>query len=76
MRNLEGPARFQAQGDLHAGIDDRVCSLESLLDLSARQEREGQGDAPWPPQYKKQPDEPTRVQPSRRRSAPKTSAKS
>lgn len=61
------PARFAAVGDRHAGIDERVCSLEPLLDLSARHEREGLGDAPWPPQYKKQPGEPTRVQPSRRR---------
>ena len=61
------PARFAAVGDRHAGIDDHPCSLESLLELSARDERAGQGDAPWPPQYKKQPGEPPRVQPSRRR---------
>jgi DNA ligase D-like protein (predicted polymerase) len=70
------PARFNTLGDLHAGIDGQVCSLDPLLDLSARHERDGLADAPWPPQYKKQPGEPTRVQPSRRRSAPKTSAKS
>ena len=50
-------------------IDDHAGSLEALLELSARHEREGQGDAPWPPQYKKQPGEPPRVQPSRRRRA-------
>ena len=61
------PARFAAVGDRHAAIDDHPCSLESLLELSARHEREGEGDAPWPPQYKKQPGEPPRVQPSRRR---------
>jgi DNA ligase D-like protein (predicted polymerase) len=61
------PARFAALGDRHAGIDERRCSLEPLLELSARHEREGQGDAPWPPQYRKQPGEPPRVQPSRRR---------
>jgi DNA ligase D-like protein (predicted polymerase) len=61
------PARFAAVGDRHAGIDDNPCSLESLIELSARHEREGLGDAPWPPQYKKQPGEPARVQPSRRR---------
>jgi DNA ligase D-like protein (predicted polymerase) len=61
------PARFAAVGDRHAAIDDNPCSLESLLELSARHEREGLGDAPWPPQYKKQPGEPARVQPSRRR---------
>ena len=39
----------------------------ALLELSARQEREGLGDAPWPPHYRKQAGEPARVQPSRRR---------
>ena len=48
------PDRFRAIGDRHAHIDDAPCSLEPLLELSARHEREGQGDAPWPPQYKKQ----------------------
>jgi bifunctional non-homologous end joining protein LigD len=47
------PARFASIGDPHEGIDDAVCSLEKLLELSARQEREGQGDAPWPPYYRK-----------------------
>jgi DNA ligase D-like protein (predicted polymerase) len=61
------PSRYAQIGDRHADIDNRPCSLESLLDLSARHEREGLGDAPWPPQYKKQPGEPPRVQPSRRR---------
>ena len=59
--------RFAEVGDRHAEIDARPCSLTSLLELSARQEKEGHGDAPWPPQYKKQPGEPPRVQPSRRR---------
>src|SRR5881296_3772237 len=61
------PARFAAIGDRHAAIDRHPCSLASLLDLSARHEREGLGDAPWPPHYQKQPGEPARVQPSRRR---------
>ena len=61
------PAWFKSNGDRHAGIDSHPCSLEKLLELSARQEKEGQGDAPWPPQYKKMPGEPTRVQPSRAR---------
>ena len=47
-------------------IDARAYSLDSLLELSQRHARDGQGDAPWPPQYAKAPDEPTRVQPSRR----------
>jgi len=61
------PARFATLGDPHAGIDEHVGSLDALLELSARDEKEGLGDAPWPPQYKKQPGEPPRVQPSRRR---------
>ena len=63
------PAWFKANGDRHAEIDRHPGSLEALLELSARQEKEGQGDAPWPPQYAKQPGEPTRVQPSRARKA-------
>jgi hypothetical protein len=60
------PARFAEIGDLHAAIDAHAGSLEALLELSGRQEAEGQGDAPWPPHYKKQAGEPPRVQPSRR----------
>ena len=63
------PARFVAIGDRHAGIDEHPGSLDRLLELSARQEREGQGDAPWPPNYKKQAGEPPRVQPSKRRTS-------
>ena len=63
------PGRFAELGDRHAGIDEAPGSLEPLLDLSARHEREGQGDAPWPPHYRKQPGEPARVQPSRARAA-------
>jgi bifunctional non-homologous end joining protein LigD len=61
------PARFAAVGDRHSAIDDRAFSIEGLLELSARHEREGLGDAPWPPHYQKQAGEPARVQPSRRR---------
>jgi bifunctional non-homologous end joining protein LigD len=61
------PDRYARLGDVGAGIDDAVGSLEGLLELSARQEAEGQGDAPWPPMYAKQPGEPPRVQPSKRR---------
>ena len=60
------PARFAQLGDLHEGMDQQAGSLSSLLELSERHERDGLGDAPWPPQYKKQPGEPPRVQPSRR----------
>src|SRR5712664_4153145 len=61
------PKRFAKIGDRHADIDATPGSLDSLLELSARQEREGQGDAPWPPHYRKQPGEPPRVQPSKAR---------
>ncbi|MFM8535267.1 MAG: non-homologous end-joining DNA ligase [Acidimicrobiia bacterium] len=61
------PDWFKQNGDRHAAIDQHPCSLDALLELSAKQEREGQGDAPWPPQYAKQPGEPSRVQPSRAR---------
>jgi bifunctional non-homologous end joining protein LigD len=58
--------RFAQIGDRHKDIDARAYSLDSLLELSQRHARDGQGDAPWPPQYAKAPDEPKRVQPSRR----------
>ena len=61
------PARFAALGDRHSAMADAPCSLDALLEASARHEREGLGDAPWPPHYKKQEGEPARVQPSRRR---------
>ena len=62
---------FEVVGDRHADIDKHPCSLAALLELSASHEREGLGDAPWPPQYKKQPGEPLRVQPSRAAKAPR-----
>jgi DNA ligase D len=62
------PKRFKKVGDRHQGIDEHPCSLESLLELSARHARDGLGDAPWPPQYRKAAGEPPRVQPSKRRS--------
>jgi DNA ligase D-like protein (predicted polymerase) len=61
------PARFAEIGDRHRAIDDRRCTLDALLELSERHERDGLGDAPWPPHFRKQPGEPSRVQPSRRR---------
>jgi bifunctional non-homologous end joining protein LigD len=61
------PARFREKGDLHEAIERRAFALDSLLELSREQERAGQGDAPWPPHYKKQDGEPPRVQPSRAR---------
>jgi len=63
------PARFAQRGDASAGIDIAGGSLEELLELSASQEAAGLRDAPWPPHYKKQRDEPPRVAPSRRTAA-------
>src|SRR5947207_7899370 len=61
------PKLVAERGDAGGGIDDAVGSLDALLELSARHEAEGQGDAPWPPNYAKQAGEPPRVQPSRAR---------
>jgi DNA ligase D len=58
------PARFARIGDPHQGIDAAPCSLDTLLELSARHERDGEGDAPWPPHYRKQAGEPLRAPPS------------
>lgn len=59
------PARFEKLGDRHAGIDVHAGSIAGLLELF---ERQGMGDAPWPPHYRKQRSEPARVQPSKRKS--------
>jgi DNA ligase D-like protein (predicted polymerase) len=61
------PARLAERGDPSATIDDEPGSLASLLELAARDEAEGLGDAPWPPNFAKQPGEGKRVQPSRAR---------
>jgi DNA ligase D len=61
------PARLREHGDPAADIDRHAGSLQALLDLAARDEREGLGDAPWPPHFRKQRGEPKRVQPSRAR---------
>jgi bifunctional non-homologous end joining protein LigD len=58
------PARFAKIGDPHEGIDAAVCSIERLLELSAQHERDGEGDAPWPPHYRKAEGEPRRAPPS------------
>ena len=59
------PARYAKLGDVGAGIDASVHGLEPLLELAAKDEAEGLGDAPWPPHFPKQEGEPMRVQPSR-----------
>ena len=64
---LTMPARFAALGDLHAGMDASAGSLNALLELASRDERDGLGDAPWPPHFAKAAGEPPRVQPSKAR---------
>jgi len=63
------PARFRNLGDVHATIDDAVCDLRVLLEWVERDEKEGLGEAPYPPNFPKMPGEPARVQPSRARKA-------
>ncbi len=68
---LDGfPDRWRSAGDTAAGIDDQAGHLGVLLDWVAKDEARGLGDAPWPPHYPKQPGEPPRVSPSRRRQDP------
>ena len=57
----------RANGDPWEAIADQPQSLEPLLELHERDRAAGLMDAPWPPVYPKQPDEPPRVAPSRAR---------
>jgi DNA ligase D len=61
------PERLERDGDPWAAIGDTPQSLEPLLELHERDRANGLLDAPWPPVYPKQPDEPPRVAPSRAR---------
>jgi bifunctional non-homologous end joining protein LigD len=63
------PKRFAERGDPHARMDEHAGSLEKLLELAARDDAEGLGDAPWPPHFKKMAGEGTRVAPSRKKGA-------
>ncbi len=65
------PARFARVGDPHARIDEAAGSLDRLLELAARDEASGLGDAPWPPHFRKTTGEAPRVAPSRAKGAPK-----
>src|ERR687898_3097466 len=68
------PERLRTVGDPGAAIDEVSHTLDALLELADRDEREGLGDAPWPPHFPKGEDEPPRVQPSRRRKTPPKSS--
>ncbi len=61
------PERFARIGDPHEKIDDVAYSLDPLLALVKKQESEGLGEAPYPPQFPKAEGEPTRVQPSKKK---------
>ena len=69
---LTVPDQFAKMGDPHAEMDNYPGTLDALLDLAARDEAEGIGDAPWPPHFRKMEGEPSRVQPSKSRSSPAT----
>ena len=62
---LTMPERFAAIGDPHAAMASSPGGLEGLLELAARDEAEGLGDAPWPPHFAKAAGEAPRVAPSR-----------
>jgi bifunctional non-homologous end joining protein LigD len=68
---LTVPKRFVDLGDPHARIDAEPGSLEKLLELAARDDSAGLGDAPWPPHFRKMEGEASRVAPSRAKSAAK-----
>ncbi len=59
------PSRFAELGDRFAAIDEKHHTLDRLLEMYERDESEGEGDMPYPPDYPKMPGEPKRVQPSR-----------
>ena len=61
------PARLAKLGDPHASIDDVAHDLTPLLEWAERDEANGEGDMPYPPDHPKMPGEPMRVQPSKAR---------
>ncbi len=68
---LTMPSRFAEIGDPHAAMNGEAGSLEGLLELAAKDEAAGLGDAPWPPHFRKMEGEAPRVAPSRAKSAAK-----
>ena len=69
------PTRLARIGDPHAPMDEAVGSLDQLLELAARDEAAGLGDAPWPPHSRKMDGEAPRVAPSRAKGARKSTRK-
>jgi hypothetical protein len=73
---LTAPQRFAEVGNLHAGMAEARAPLDPLLELAARDDAAGLGDAPWPPHYRKMEGEAPRVAPSRaRRASPRSPAR-
>ena len=72
---LTMPARFATTADPFAGMEEAIGSLDALLELAARDEAAGLGDAPWPPHFQKMEGEGTRVAPSRAKGVAKSAAK-
>lgn len=66
---LTVPKRFDKRGDPGGAIDDKAGTLDSLLELAARDAADGLGEEPWPPHFPKQPGEAKRVAPSRAKKA-------
>ena len=71
---LTVPKRFAELGNPHAEMDSAPGSLEKLLELAAKDDAAGLGDAPWPPHFRKTEGEAPRVAPSRAKSAAKKAA--
>jgi DNA ligase D len=65
---LTVPDWLAEHGDPHAEMDARAFGIETALEWYARDERDGLGEMPYPPDYPKMPGEPKRVQPSKARS--------
>jgi bifunctional non-homologous end joining protein LigD len=72
---LTVPKRYAESGDPHAGMDAEAGSIDKLLELAARDEAAGLGDAPWPPHFRKTEGEAPRVAPSRAKSVKRPRAK-
>jgi len=68
---LTVPKRFAERGNPHENMDDAAGSLEKLMELAARDQAAGLGDAPWPPHFRKTEGEAPRVAPSRAKTAVK-----
>src|SRR6185312_11104841 len=68
---LTMPQRLKEIGDPNAKMDLSPGSLEKLMELAARDQAAGLGDAPWPPHFRKTEGEAPRVAPSRAKTAVK-----